>query len=93
MPQPPGRAGVRRAFGKTIRDLRKRAGIAQETLALEANVSRRYMSGLEQGRHTPTLEVVCRLLATLKMNWAEFGRYFDIHLREEQKPRRPSDNR
>jgi transcriptional regulator with XRE-family HTH domain len=82
--QPPSRAGVMRAFGKTIRELRLFAGISQERLALEAGVSRRYMSGLEQGRHNPTLELVCRLLPTLKISLLTFAEHFESHLRGEK---------
>jgi transcriptional regulator with XRE-family HTH domain len=81
----PGRAGVRRAFGKTIRELRKKADIAQETLALEAGVSRRYMSGLEQGRHTPTLELVCRLLPPLKITFVTFAAHFETNLHKDRR--------
>jgi transcriptional regulator with XRE-family HTH domain len=82
--QPPSRAGVMRAFGRTIRELRERTGISQEGLALEAAVSRRYMSGLEQGRHNPTLELVCRLMPALKTNFVTFAARFEAHLREEK---------
>ena len=81
---PPSRAKVTRAFGATIRALRQQRGMSQETLALDAEVSRRYMSSLEQGRHNPSIHLVCRLLAHLKTSWVTYGAEFETHLRSEK---------
>jgi len=68
----------------TIRILRRRQGVSQETLALDAKVSRRYMSSIEQGHHNPSVELICRLLSALKITWAVFGSEFDMHLKSEK---------
>jgi transcriptional regulator with XRE-family HTH domain len=73
-----------RVFGETILELRQQKGVSQEELALKAGVSRRYMSTLERGMHNPTLELVCRLLPTLKTTFVAFALRFDAHLREEK---------
>lgn len=75
------RAQYGRAFGKTVRSLRLRAGVAQEALALEAGIGRAYMSALERGLHNPTLEMVYRLLPFLGVDLIGFAQEFERHLR------------
>ena len=72
---------IRRAYGMTVQVLRKRIGLAQESLALEAGVDRAYMSGLERGKHTPTLETVLRFLPHLNVSFSQFATEFDKSLR------------
>jgi len=69
----------------TLRSLRKKLGIAQETLALEAGTDRSYMSGQERGKHTPTLEMVLRFLPYLKVSFPEFAAEFDVCLRRARR--------
>ena len=72
---------IRRAFALTLWNLRHKAGIAQETLALEAGINRGYMSGLERGRHAPTLVMICRLLPHLRVTFTGFAEEFERCLR------------
>jgi len=81
---PPTRARVMRAFGKTIRNLRKRAGISQQDLALEAKMSIRHMSALELGERSPRIDTVTRLLYALKISWITYSAEFEAHLRSEK---------
>jgi transcriptional regulator with XRE-family HTH domain len=83
--QPPGRPEVNRAFARTLRELREKARISQEKLALEAGVARRYMSGLEQGEHNPTLNLVYRLLGPLKISFVAFAHHLDTHVKTDKK--------
>jgi transcriptional regulator with XRE-family HTH domain len=68
-----------------VRGLRARIGLAQETLALEAGVDRAYMSGLERGKHTPTLETVLRFLPLLQVSFPDFAIEFDKCLRRARR--------
>jgi transcriptional regulator with XRE-family HTH domain len=77
MSKTPNRTAVRRAFGKTVRSLRSRIGLAQENLALESGVNRGYMGGLERGEHSPTLETVLKLLGPLHVTLTEFCQEFE----------------
>jgi transcriptional regulator with XRE-family HTH domain len=77
----PTRVAVREAFARTVRILRQRAGIVQEQLALAAAIDRGYLGGLERGRHSPTLETVCKIAFTLDLTVAEFAAEFDRQLR------------
>ena len=79
---------MRRAFADTMRILRARVGISQETLALKAGVDRGYMGGLERERHTPTLEKIYQMLPVLGITFVEFAVEFDriLHARKRPKP-------
>jgi transcriptional regulator with XRE-family HTH domain len=83
---PVSRGSLSRAFAKTVRDLRKRAGLAQEQLALQAGVARGYMGRLERGQHLPTLAVIYKLLPSLKVTFAQFAREFDRNLKKTHLP-------
>ena len=44
-----------KALGDSIRLLRAKKGISQETLAIDAGVDRSYMGGVERGEHNLAL--------------------------------------
>lgn len=56
-----------RRFGLNVKAARKGAGYSQETLADMAAVARSYMSDVERGARNPTLQVVERIAAALKV--------------------------
>lgn len=70
---PPGRPrgatsldkGVAAQFGRVIRDVRIRGGIAQESLALMAGLERSYVGRLERGQSQPTLAVILKIARAL----------------------------
>lgn len=49
-----------------MRRLREEAGLSQEKLALEAELDRTYVSGVERGVRNPTVTVVARIAKALK---------------------------
>ena len=61
------------AFAFTLRKLRYKAQIAQETLASQAGLDRAYMSMLERGFHSPTLETIFKLLPSLGVTFTQFA--------------------
>ena len=80
---------VRLAFGRAIRELRANAGMAQERLALESEVDRGYMGGLERGLHSPTLDTIQKLLWHLDISFVEFAAVLERELkRAKRSPRR-----
>jgi transcriptional regulator with XRE-family HTH domain len=81
MQKAPSRAQIRKVFGKTVRSLRLKVGLAQEQLALESQINRGYLGGLERGLHTPTLDTVYRLLGPLGITLTEFSAEFERILR------------
>jgi transcriptional regulator with XRE-family HTH domain len=81
------RTNVRRAFSMTIRDLRLLKGVAQETLALEAEVDRGYMGTLERGESTPTLDTIFKLLPQLDIDFVQFAALFEVNLKRARRKR------
>jgi transcriptional regulator with XRE-family HTH domain len=55
------------AFGLVLRGLRKERGLSQEALALEAGIQRNYVSLIERGVNQPTITIIFKLAAALKM--------------------------
>jgi DNA-binding XRE family transcriptional regulator len=56
---------VARAFGATLRALRREREVSQEALAFDAEIDRTYPSLLERGLRHPTLSVLLRLSRAL----------------------------
>ena len=48
-----------------LRRLRTARGLSQESLAVDADVDRTYVSGIERGTFNPTLDLLERLAAAL----------------------------
>lgn len=57
----PPQTDYRAAFGRHLRATREQAGISQEALAHDIDMSRRYLSGIERGEANPTLDQIVRL--------------------------------
>jgi transcriptional regulator with XRE-family HTH domain len=58
-------------FGEQLRQLRKAAGITQEELAFRVSMDRTYISLLERGIKSPTLNTYFRLCKVLNQQPAE----------------------
>lgn len=52
-------------LGEELRSVREKAGMTQEDLAFEADLSRQYISDLENGKKCPTVNTLIRLCRTL----------------------------
>ena len=55
------------AFGKVLRVVLKEVGITQEELAHAAEIDRTFVSLMERGERQPTVRVLFRLAAALKL--------------------------
>jgi len=55
-------------FGAAVRRLRLERGLTQEDLAEAAGLSQRYVSVLERGENSPTLNVIFRLCHALDVS-------------------------
>jgi transcriptional regulator with XRE-family HTH domain len=53
------------AFGRALRESRKRLGLSQERLAHDTGVHPTYISQIERGLKSPSLEVVAALSQAL----------------------------
>ena len=58
--------------GQTIIDERKAQGMSQEKCAYEAEIDRRYMSDIENGRRNISLDILERICTTLRLSLSEF---------------------
>jgi transcriptional regulator with XRE-family HTH domain len=58
-------------FAKNVRRARKAAGLTQEVLSFRAGVGRSYMSDLECGRRSPSIEMIARLAQALEVTAAD----------------------
>lgn len=74
MPRPsPRHAGspILTGLGRALRHRRKALGISQEQFALNANMDRAYVGGIERGDHNLTLAGLLRLSETLGLKPSE----------------------
>jgi len=63
-----------KAFGVVLRRLRQERGISQEGLGFESGYHRTYISLLERGQKSPSLQTIFRLANSLKIHPAELIR-------------------
>lgn len=64
-------AKVKRVVQGRIRKYRKQIGFTQEDLADKVKVSRAYVGYIEQGRNTPSLELLDRIARALRVSLSE----------------------
>ena len=58
---------LEKAFGSGLRRLRQGRGLSQEALGFESGYHRTYISLLERGRKSPSLQTIPKLSKTLKI--------------------------
>ena len=56
----------RQVLAENVREARRALELSQEALALEANIDRTYISGIERGKRNPSLTLMVRLAEKLK---------------------------
>ena len=56
---------IREVFARNLRKVRNAKGLSQEALAHEAEVDRTYISALERGRYSATIDMVDKLAMVL----------------------------
>lgn len=70
-----------KAFGAVVREARTRVGLSQERLAFKAGIHPTYLSRVERGVKSPTLDVVDALARGLHIKSSSL-----IQLAEEHTP-------
>ena len=58
------------ALGEAVRHFRAEAGMSQEALALEAEIDRSYLGGIERGEHNVALMNLVKLAEALGISVA-----------------------
>ncbi len=64
-------------FGAVLRQLRTTRGYTIEEAAHRGGVTANYLGDVERGKRNPTMKVVSRILAGLRVSWAEFAELLD----------------
>lgn len=60
-------------FGITVRELRILKNKSQETLGFDAGLDRTYISLLERGQRSPTLDTIMTLCASLDVSLSQLA--------------------
>lgn len=63
-----------KVFGSVLREFRKAASQTQEALAFDAKLDRTYISLLELGQRSPTLDTMISLAKALNITLVDFAR-------------------
>jgi transcriptional regulator with XRE-family HTH domain len=58
---------IEKLFGQVLQQLRKECGISQEELGFESGYHRTYISQLERGKKSPSLQTLFQLAKALKV--------------------------
>ncbi|HEY0021397.1 MAG TPA: helix-turn-helix transcriptional regulator [Longimicrobium sp.] len=70
-------------FGPVLRRLRQERGYTIDEAAKRAQVTANYLGDVERGQRNPTMKVVGRILAGLRVSWVEFAQRLessaDVH--------------
>ena len=75
----------KKLLGKRIKELRKSKGLTQEQLAELINIETSSLSGIESGRHFPSLPTLERISIQLNVEIKNFFDYNHIKSKEEIK--------
>jgi transcriptional regulator with XRE-family HTH domain len=70
------------AFGLVLRDLRLKSGYSQERLGFDAGYDRTYISLLERGLCSPTLDTIVSLCSVLNVTLKEVSSSVEAKLEE-----------
>lgn len=77
---PPSRSEIERyniAFGKVLRALRRERRLSQEALAFDSGLDRTYVSLLELGTKSPTLNTMVALCLALNLSLGSLADHID----------------
>lgn len=79
-------------FGAVLRELRKKQPLSQEKLAFEAGLDRTYISLLELGQRSPSLDTMLALARALHIPLAHIASLVEERLSESTNDRRNPDS-
>ncbi|MGE9765326.1 helix-turn-helix transcriptional regulator [Pseudomonas sp. PDM20] len=67
-----------------LAQLRRRLGLSQERLGFEAGFDRSYISQLERGRKSPTLDTLFSLSRVLDVSFSQLAKLIQAKLEEPE---------
>ncbi|MBF8164730.1 helix-turn-helix transcriptional regulator (plasmid) [Stutzerimonas stutzeri] len=71
-----------KAFGRVLADLRRGVNLSQEKLGFEAEMDRSFISLLERGKRSPTLDTLVRLCQVLHVSLSQLTSLVEAKLEE-----------
>lgn len=71
------------AFGAVLRELRKQQSLSQEKLAFDSGLDRTYISLMEVGQRSPSLETMLALSRALHIPLANLASLVETRLEED----------
>lgn len=72
---------IKKAFSLTLKRVRLQKGWSQEGIALEAGISRSYISDLERGKAEPGIMMIFRICDVLQIKPSEFVRKMELRVK------------
>jgi transcriptional regulator with XRE-family HTH domain len=79
------------ALGRTVRELRARSGLSQESLGMRADMHRNYVGSIERGEANIGFVNLLRVVDALCVSLAEFAQVWDRQLRARLRPAQAND--
>ncbi len=74
-------------FGEVLRELRRKRELSQEDLAFESDLNRQFISLLELGQRSPSLQTVYKIADGLGISGSELLATMEARSRTVSKPR------
>lgn len=78
------------AFGEVVRAARVERGVAQDQLALLANVDRSYFGKLERGERQPSLALLLRIAGALEVKGGDLVSMVEARMKSQPQRKRPT---
>lgn len=74
-----------KAFGAVLRSLREARSLSQEQLAFEAGLNRQFVSLLELGQRSPSLQTIYKLARGLSLTGSELLAHVEAQVSRPRK--------
>jgi transcriptional regulator with XRE-family HTH domain len=68
---------IKLIFGINLKKLRQKKGWSQEKLALNSNIDRTYIPGIESGKRNVSIVIIQKLATSLEVEISEFFKIID----------------
>jgi transcriptional regulator with XRE-family HTH domain len=76
---------LRKAIANTLKFLRAESGLSQEQLGFEAHLHRTFISQLERGLKSPTVDTLYDICRVLKITPSEFLARVDARIKSQKR--------
>ena len=70
---------LQQIFGETIKKIRLKKGLSQETLSFEADIDRTYISDIEKGERNVSIQFSYKLASALQISFSDLIKEIENH--------------